>query len=153
MTHSSSPLPNDRRSQPVEEVIAVLAVVAGRKAAGCDLLAPDDPACFLRVYSEELITLSEMPVNRRFARIQRLVITVVNDGSCHTAEDGLDDIEKLSTRRQGSELGVGCLVLGPVGRRVDQFDPFVEQLRRVPGGSVPGQIDLVGIGILLDEDL
>ena len=57
----------NRSSQPVEEVIALLAVVRRREGAGRNLLAPDDPACLLRVRPEERVTLGEMPVDGRLA--------------------------------------------------------------------------------------
>jgi hypothetical protein len=72
----------------------------------------------------------------------------VYDGSRHPTEHGSDDVQELCTAREKGQFDVGGLVVGPVFRRVELFDSIVEQFRRVPRGSVPGQIDLVRTGIL-----
>src|SRR5262245_31713985 len=67
--HRSPPTDGDG-SHPEIEVLAVLAVVRRGECAGRNLLAPDDPACLLRVRPEEGVTLGEVPVDGRLASLQ-----------------------------------------------------------------------------------
>ena len=87
--------------------------------------------------AEERVPVGEVPVDRRLADLDRLVIAVLDDGPRHPAEDRLDDFEELRAGGERGQLDQGGTVLGPVFGRVDLLDSPVQGLRRVPRRRVP----------------
>ncbi len=63
------------------------------------------------MYPKIFVTLKEIAVYCLLALRHRLIVTTVYDGSCHAAENGLDGVKKLGTRREwrygnnGSSIG------------------------------------------------
>jgi hypothetical protein len=83
---------------------------------------PDLPAGPSWIRSEERVPIGEVPVERRLADIDRLVIAVLDDRPRHPAEDRLDDVEELRAGGERGQFDQGSPVLGPVLGRVDLLD-------------------------------
>jgi len=77
-------------------VEGVLAIVAFLELALNPFRTPNLSAGSLGMFPKMLIPVLEMPVDSRFGSIERMVIAIVDYRSCHTAENRLDDVEKLS---------------------------------------------------------
>ena len=76
-------------------VEGILAVVAFLELALNPFRSPNLSACPLGILPKMLIPVLEMPVDGSLRRIEGMVIAIVDDRSCHTAKDRLDDVEKL----------------------------------------------------------
>jgi hypothetical protein len=77
-------------------VEGILAVIAFLELALNPFRSPNLSARSLGMFPKMLIPVLEMPVDGSLRRIERMVIAIVDYRSCHTAENRLDDVEKLS---------------------------------------------------------
>ncbi len=85
-------------------VEGIFAVVALSEFALNPLRSPDLSARSLGMFLKVLISCCEMLVDGLLRGFERKIIAVVNDRSCHSAEDGFDDVEELRPGRQRDRL-------------------------------------------------
>ena len=89
--------PDRRLASPISWVFAVINL---RKGRGFTLFAP----VFLPARGglpEVVVPFREIPIDRRLSLVDRLVITVVDDGPRHAAKYGLNHVQEL-----GAELNL-----------------------------------------------
>ena len=87
----------------------IFTIVEFRKFSRPRFLAPHLRASPPRVISEVGVALIEVPVNRGFRLIHRLIVTVLNYGARHTAENRFDHVEELSSLSLSQTLS--CLAV------------------------------------------
>ena len=79
----------------VSRILAIVCLAEhGRRA----FLAPNDVASAARVLRERSVPLAEIPIDCAPAFVDRRIVAVVNDRSCHPTEDRLHDVQELGHR-------------------------------------------------------
>src|SRR5262249_25682767 len=89
-------------------VSRILAVVCFAEDGWRALLAPNDITSAARVLRERGVPLAEIPIDCALAFVDRPIIAVVNDRSCHPAEDRLNDVQELGTAGKRGQLDSWC---------------------------------------------
>ena len=75
----------------------ILTVVAWVEYWSDEFITPDLLSCLSRISHKVSVPLGQVPIDSLHACINRFVVAVVKNGSCHTAEYRLNDVQKLCT--------------------------------------------------------
>src|SRR5260370_19105922 len=95
-----------------------------------------------------LVSVSKVPIHRSFRSFDRGVVAVVDNGSGHATEHGLDDVQELSARWQRSQFNDWSSVFPTVVHLVNFIHAAVKSLRPMPGGCIPREKDAQSTSVL-----
>src|SRR3954454_19303052 len=93
--------------------VRVLAVILFFKNSLNAFIPPDFVASSPGMVRKRLISLGEVTVYGLLAFVDRLIVTIVDNGSCQPAENRFNNIQKLSADWKWHELNQRGVVLTP----------------------------------------
>src|SRR4051794_4626139 len=109
----------------------VLAVILFFKSSLNAFAPPDFVASSPGMVRKRLISLGEVTVYGLLAFVDRLIVTIVDNGSRQPTENRFNNIQELSANQKRHELNQWGIVLTPEPLTVHFFNLLVECLRNV----------------------
>ena len=115
--------------------IWVLAIIVFFESCWNALLPPDFVTGPLGMFQKLGISIRKICVNSHFAFIDRFIVAVVNDRSCHPTKNGFDNVQKLSVCWKRHQFDQRCIVNRSKEITIYPLDFLIKRLRVGPSDS------------------